>query len=62
VAIQREPGRDYGVKYKRVDLSDVAAKTRHMPPEFISGTSDVSRKFLAYARPLVGELPEMVRI
>jgi 6-phosphofructokinase 1 len=62
VAIHREPGKEYGVKFKRVELSDVAAKTRHMPAEFISGTSGVSRAFLAYARPLVGELPEMVRI
>ena len=62
VAIQRVSSDPYAVKFKRVDLSEVAAKTRHMPAEFISGTSDVSGKFLAYLRPLVGELPEMVRI
>jgi 6-phosphofructokinase 1 len=62
VAIVREPGEPYESAFKRVDLSAVAAKTRHMPPEFLKGHNDVSQAFLDYARPLVGELPDFVRI
>jgi 6-phosphofructokinase len=46
----------------RVDLSAVARRTRHVPPEFISGSNDVSAAFHDYCRPLVGELPTMERL
>lgn len=55
-------GQPYAAKYERVDLSQVAAKTRHMPPEFIDGRHDVTRAFLDYCRPLVGELPLYERL
>jgi 6-phosphofructokinase 1 len=62
VSITRESDSPYRAGYRRVNLSDVAAKTRHMPPEFLKGTSDVSEAFLAYCRPLVGELPIFARL
>lgn len=62
VAIVRERGKKYKVGYKRIELSAVAAKTRHLPPEFIEGTADISDAFVKYARPLVGELPELRRL
>ncbi|MCB9841081.1 MAG: diphosphate--fructose-6-phosphate 1-phosphotransferase [Phycisphaeraceae bacterium] len=66
IAIQRtspiEPGALYAAALKRVDLSAIAAKTRVMPPEFIEGHSNVSRRFLDYCRPLVGELPPFERL
>ena len=40
-----------------VPLTAVAAKTRHLPPEYLEGGNNVSRAFLDYARPLVGPLP-----
>jgi ATP-dependent phosphofructokinase / diphosphate-dependent phosphofructokinase len=46
----------------RADLSAVARRTRHVPPEFISGTNDVSAAFHDYCRPLVGELPTTERL
>ena len=46
----------------RADLSAVARRTRHVPPEFISGLNDVSAAFHAYCRPLVGELPQLERL
>jgi 6-phosphofructokinase len=46
----------------RADLSAVARRTRHVPPEFISGSNDVSAAFHAYCRPLVGELPLLERL
>lgn len=66
VAIRRdsEPGplEHYESGFKRIDLAQVAAKTRHMPNEFIEGHNNVSQAFLDYARPLVGELPRFERL
>jgi 6-phosphofructokinase len=62
VAITRASNRPYRAAFKRIELTDVAAKTRHMPPEFIEGTNDVSKKFLDYCGPLVGKLPVMARL
>jgi len=63
VAIERtsEPGQAYASRFRRVELSDVAAKTRTMPERFISGHNDVTKAFLDYVRPLVGELPTFER-
>ncbi|MFZ4575424.1 MAG: diphosphate--fructose-6-phosphate 1-phosphotransferase [Phycisphaerales bacterium] len=55
-------GEPYHSSFKRVDLTAVAAKTRHMPPEFFSGHNNVSRKFIEYCLPLVGELPGFERL
>jgi 6-phosphofructokinase 1 len=38
-------------------LEAVAAKTRHMPEEYLNGHSDVSERFLQYVTPLLGALP-----
>jgi ATP-dependent phosphofructokinase / diphosphate-dependent phosphofructokinase len=46
----------------RADLSAVARRTRHVPPELISGSNDVSAAFHTYCRPLVGDLPTMERL
>jgi len=56
------PDESYRVSFERIGLADVAAKTRHMPPEFIEGHSGVTPAFLDYARPLVGELPAFERL
>lgn len=52
----------YRSEFARADLAAVARRTRHMPPQFISGTNDVSAAFDAYCRPLVGDLPKMQRL
>ncbi len=62
VAIIRKPGKKYGVEYRRIELSEVAAKTRHLPAEFIAGHADITAKYLDYVRPLVGKLPVLERI
>jgi ATP-dependent phosphofructokinase / diphosphate-dependent phosphofructokinase len=46
----------------RAELSAVARRSRHVPPEFISGSNDVSPAFHAYCRPLVGDLPKLERL
>jgi 6-phosphofructokinase 1 len=54
---------DYAVAYALVPLEAVAAKTRHMPDNFINAAGNhVTGAFLQYARPLVGELPAFDRI
>jgi len=66
VAIKRTSpigeGQPYAARYERIDLKDVAAKTRTMPPEFLEGHNDVSQTFLDYCRPLVEPLPLYERI
>ncbi len=55
-------GEPYTSDYRRVDLSAVAAKTRHMPASFLAGHNNVSKKFIEYCLPLVGELPGFERL
>ncbi len=55
-------GQPYLSTYRRVELSAIAAKTRHMPADFILGHNNVSRKFIEYALPLVGPLPPFERL
>jgi len=57
-----DTGEAYASDYVRVDLSAIAAKTRHMPPEFLHGHNNVSRRFVEYCLPLVGELPGFERL
>jgi 6-phosphofructokinase len=58
----KDDGELYKSTYKRVELSAVAAKTRHMPAEFLQGHNNVSWKFIEYCLPLVGELPGFERL
>jgi 6-phosphofructokinase len=62
IALVRMSNHPYRIEKRVVKLQDVAAKTRHMPAEFIAGTNNVTKAFLEYARPLVGDLPQMYRL
>lgn len=69
IAIQRvsgpgsdKPEQPYGVQFVRVELKDVAAKTRHLPEQFIAGTSNVTPAFVDWLRPLAGPLPKISRL
>jgi len=54
---------DYEVDYELVELSAVARHTKSMPDEFINQAgNDVTQAFLDYARPLAGDLPEVLRL
>lgn len=59
VAVQRLRQEPYESGMKLVKLADVAAKTRHMPEEFMKGENNVSEAFLDYLRPLVGPMPSI---
>lgn len=60
----RRPVLNYSVAYDLVPLTDVAAKTRHMPDEFINEEGNgVTPAFYSYCRPLVGsQFPEPHRL
>lgn len=59
VAIQRVSDAPYKVAYKRIELADVAAKTRHLDLSFIVNNNNIADSFKTYALPLVGKLPEV---
>jgi 6-phosphofructokinase len=62
VAIKRKPGKAYKVFFERTELKNVAKETRHMPDEFINKDgNDVTKAFINYAKPIVGELPKIGR-
>ena len=62
-AIKRKPGKKYAVTIERTELKNVAKETRHMPDEFINKAgNDVTPAFLAYAKPIVGDLPKIGRL
>lgn len=46
----------YSVNYHLVPLEEIAAKTRHMPDNFINALgNNVTQDFIYYARPLLGD-------
>ena len=55
---------DYAVKYELAHLADIAAKTRHLPDEFINADGNqVTDAFRSYLRPLLGnDLPCLERL
>lgn len=57
VAIIRTSDDPYQVEFKRIELSDVAAKTRHLPTEWIIDDCQISDEFIKYGSPLIGTLP-----
>jgi 6-phosphofructokinase 1 len=60
----RRPVLDYSVSYDLVPLTEIAAKTKHMPDEFINAEGNgVTQAFHSYCRPLLGSgLPEPHRL
>lgn len=53
----------YGSTLKRIELTDVAAKTRHMPDEWIDESGfDVTPAFIQWLKPLVGAMPTVDRL
>ncbi len=62
VTIGRKPGKKYAASYGLVELRQVSKETRHMPDNFINKAgNDVTPAFIAYAKPLLGKLPEIGR-
>ncbi len=55
---------NYAVEYNLRPLEDIAAKTKHMPDEFINENgNDVTQAFIDYCKPLLGSnLPQVARV
>ena len=62
IAIQRVSDSPYQIKYERVELGDVAAKTRTLPLEYIVDGCDIAPSFRTYLEPLLGELPTLEQL
>jgi 6-phosphofructokinase 1 len=64
VTIHRLPSAPYAASYQFTALEELAAKTRHMPDEFIAATgTDVTPAFVAYLAPLLGSgMPRIRRL
>ena len=62
ITINRQPGEAYQVVYAVAPLASVAKHTRELPAEYINEAgNNVTDAFVAYARPVVGELPVTAR-
>ncbi len=58
IGLCRQKGKGYHAVYRVLPISEAAKFTRSMPREFIARSGcDVTEKFIAYAKPLVGDLP-----
>ena len=58
IAIVRKPGAKYAVTFEAQPVANAAKYTRSVPDAFIAPNGhDVTKAFLAYARPIVGPLP-----
>ncbi len=57
VAIVRKSDSPYTIAYERIELSDVAAKTKHMDTKYIKDGCDIDDSFRAYLKPILGPLP-----
>ena len=59
IAIVRENGRKYKVAFAPVPIANAAKFTRTVPKEYIAKNGrDVTKKFISYAKPIVGDLPK----
>ncbi|NQU44465.1 diphosphate--fructose-6-phosphate 1-phosphotransferase, partial [bacterium] len=60
VALVRRKGPKYAIDYVRVPLSSVAKETTSLSAKFINKAgNDITKAFLDYALPLVGQLPKI---
>ncbi len=63
VSMNRVSNDPYKIEFGKALLSDVAVEAKPMPAEYFNKEGNfVSEAFLEYARPLIGDLPEFVRL
>nr|MBC7243903.1 6-phosphofructokinase [Chloroflexota bacterium] len=64
ITLIRDPGPEYHCSLGVASLGEIANKERMLPPEFMNEAGNYpTEAFLAYARPLIGELqPKYVRL
>ncbi|MEM7627361.1 MAG: 6-phosphofructokinase [Planctomycetota bacterium] len=57
IAMIRASDSPYTIEYKRIEIKEVAALTKHLDPKYIVDGCDIAETFRDYAGPIVGELP-----
>ncbi len=57
IAIVRTSDAPYTVEYRTIDISEVAAQTRHLDEKYIVDGCDIDASFKVYLAPIVGDLP-----
>ncbi len=63
VSIVRTGNQPYTTKMGKALLDDVAVKAKPMPPEYFNDSGNfISRAFIDYMKPLIGNLPDFVRL
>lgn len=63
IVMIRAKGPKYKISYQRAELKDVARLTKDMPRNFINKAGNgVTRAYVNYATPLVGELPTIGKL
>lgn len=62
IAIQRVSDDPYTVEFNRIELSDVAAKTKTLDPKYIVDGCDIDESFRQYLAPIVGDLPTVATL
>lgn len=59
IAIQRVSSSPYQVEMKKIELTDVAAKTQHLDQKYILNGCDIDPSFMTYLSPIIGPLPKV---
>lgn len=63
VTLERKKGKKYDTTLGLIDIDQVAVRAKPMPRNFISKDGFyVTQAFIDYAKPLIGELPDYVRL
>jgi hypothetical protein len=58
----RKSNSPYQVETIFTSIKNVARETKHLDPQFLDGTSNISNAFVEYAKPLVGPLPKTASV
>ena len=58
IAMIRKSNSPYKIETIFTSIKNVARETKHLDPQFLDGTSNISDAFIEYAKPLVGPLPK----
>jgi 6-phosphofructokinase 1 len=59
VYMKRAAGEKYEISYDITPIKNVARETKDMPLDWIVDGCDIGEAYLKYARPIVGELPQV---
>ncbi len=59
VYMYRVPGQDYEINYAITPIANVARETKDLPADWIVDGCDISEKYLQYAKPIVGDQPQV---